>query len=112
MFFTEDAMKKEGTYAFEKMSYVENGVYTERKTGDGFMGIAALSKAFLAITLGKRGAAEMTSNVLDEEERLDGAWRERGKRVELTFDGETLVCACDGETLTIEQDDVRIVLKK
>ena len=103
----------EGTYKFSKMTYVEGGMKIEIEAGEEFMGIMTISESFMIATLTNDGIAIMVTNAGVETETLSGTWKkvEEGK-IELTFEGETSICACDGKTLTNEEDGGEIILKK
>ena len=111
--FVGCSKKIEGTYKFKSMSYNEGGVSVEINVGEEFMGMVTLSEDFVKITLEESGVATVDMAMGEESETTTGSWKsvENGK-VEITFDGEPQVCACDGKTLTIEIDGQKIVLQK
>ena len=105
--------KVEGTYKFKSLSYTESGMTVELEAGEKFMGALTLSEDFMKITLEDSGVATMVSTTA-EGEVMTGTWikGEEKDTVVITFDGEPQTCVCDGKTLTIEVDGVKVVLEK
>ena len=104
--------KTEGTYKFKSMSYQESGVTVELVAGEKFMNSITLTEDFMVITLEESGIATVVSATASGEVRT-GTWlAKEDKKVEITFDGETMVCDCDGKTLSIDVDGVKMILEK
>ena len=104
--------KVEGTYKFNKLSYIEGGVQVELEAGEEFMGMMTLSEDFMTLTLNADGTATMIMKA-DGEETATGTWKKvDNSNITLTFDGEPQTCAFDGKTITISMDGTTIVLKK
>ena len=103
----------EGTYKFSKMTYVENGVQVEIKAGEEIMGMVTISEDFMTITLNEDGTAVMKMVEEEETEIETGTWEEvDSETIKITFDGESQTYKCDGKTITVEEDGVKVVLKK
>lgn len=99
-----------GEYKFYSLSYEEGGVMIELKAGEKFMGAITLTEDFISITLYQDGSAKMVSA---EETLNGGSWKKVDEsHVEITFDGAPETFSCDGQTMTIEEDGVKVVLKK
>ena len=104
--------KTEGTYKFKSMSYQESGVTVELVAGEKFMNSITLTEDFMVITLEESGIATMVSATAPGEGGT-GTWlAKEDKKVEITFNGETMVCDCDGKTLSIDVDGVKMILEK
>ncbi len=102
-----------GTYKFEKMTYVENGMTIEIKAGEPVMGMLTLEEDFFVLTLNKDGTATMSTQANGAAESETGAWQEISKdKILLTFYSETMEISKDGSTLILEQDGATIYLKK
>lgn len=105
--------KIEGTYKFSKMTYVEGGIQIELEAGEEFMGMMTLSEDFMTITLNEDGTAVMKMVEEEETEIETGTWEEvDSETIKITFDGESQTYKCDGKTITVEEDGVKVVLKK
>jgi len=103
----------EGTYKFNKMTYMEGGVQIELKAGEEFMGMMTLSEDFMTLTLNEDGTASMKASDGEGEETSFGSWKKiDDETIEITFDDEPQTCKCDGTTITIEDEGAKIVLKK
>ena len=105
--------KLEGTYKFKSLTYTENGMTVELVAGEKFMGALTLSEDFMKITLEDSGVATMVSTT-SAGEVATGTWikGEEKDTVVITFDGEPQTCVCDGKTLTIDVQGVKVVLEK
>ncbi|MBQ8658814.1 MAG: hypothetical protein IJ506_06730 [Clostridia bacterium] len=101
-----------GTYKFKSMTYNQNGMNINLEVGEEFMNMITLTEDYVTVTLNDDGTATM-SMAAGEIENMQGTW-EKGDdgEIELTFEGETQICKCDGETLTMEEDGAKIVLEK
>ena len=99
----------EGTYKFSKLEYEEGGMNVTVKAGEQFMGMMTLSEDYVKITLNEDGTVVMVM----QGEIIEGTW-EKGDdgEVELTIDGDTQTCKCDGDKLVMEEDGAKITLKK
>lgn len=105
--------KIEGTYKFSKMNYVEGGIQIELEAGEEFMGMMTLSEDFMTLTLNEDGTAVMKMVEEEETEIETGTWEEvDSETIKITFDGESQTYKCDGKTITVEEDGVKVVLKK
>ncbi len=105
--------KIEGTYKFSKMTYVEGGIQIELEAGEEFMGMMTLSEDFMTLTLDEDGTAVMKMVEEEETEIETGTWEEvDSETIKITFDGESQTYKCDGKTITVEEDGVKVVLKK
>ena len=99
-----------GEYKFYSMSYEENGMMIELKAGEKFMGAITLTEDFISITLYQDGSAKMA---YAEETINGGSWKKVDEsHVEITFKGDPETFSCDGQTITIEEDGKKAVLKK
>ena len=99
-----------GEYKFYSMSYEEDGMMVELKAGEKFMGSIVLTEDFMSITLYQDGSAKMVSA---GETMNGGSWKKvDDSHVEITFEGSSETFVCDGKTMTIDQDGVKVVLKK
>lgn len=103
-------VKMDGDYKFYSLSYEENGMMIELKAGEKFMGSIVLTEDFMSITLYQDGSAKMVSA---GETMNGGSWKKvDDSHVEITFEGSPETFVCDGKTMTIDQDGVKVVLKK
>lgn len=99
-----------GEYKFESLSYEEAGMMIELKVGEKFMGSIILTEDFMSITLYQDGSAKMVSA---GETMNGGSWKKvDDSHVEITFEGDPETFVCDGKTITIDEDGVKLVLKK
>jgi hypothetical protein len=103
----------EGTYKFKKLTYQEGGMSIELEVGEKFMGMMTLSEDFAKITLNQDGTVVATIQAGEEAETSTGTWvkAETGK-IALTFNGKTETCDCDGKTLSMEVNGMKLVLEK
>jgi hypothetical protein len=76
------------------------------------MGMITLTEDYFTVILNDDGTATMS--VMSGMQKSTGEWSESEEsgKINLTFDGETQICSCDGSRLTIESDGNKIVLKK
>ncbi len=103
-------VQMDGEYKFYSMSYEENGMLIEIKVGEKFMNAITLTEDYMTMTLNKDGTAKTT---FVDEEVNGGTWKKIDEsHVEITFEGDPVTVPCDGQTLTIEEDGAKIVLKK
>ena len=99
-----------GEYKFESLSYEEAGMLIELKVGEKFMGSIILTEDFMHICLYEDGSAKMVSA---GETLNGGSWKKvDDSHVEITFENEPVTFVCDGKTITIDEDGVKLVLKK
>lgn len=100
----------EGTYKFDSMTYVDNGMTVTVEAGENYMNMITLTEDYITITLDEDGLATL---IMSGESPIDGSWKQKdGDKIELIFGGGAQVCDCNGKTLTIEIDGSEITLKK
>ena len=105
--------KVEGTYKFKSLSYEQGGVSINVQVGEEFMGYITLTEDFMVVTLNEDGTASIAMNAGGDAESATGTWTDKGNdEIELTFEGDAQVCACDGDTLVFEMDGVKLTLEK
>ena len=99
-----------GEYRFYSMSYEENGMMIELKAGEKFMGAITLTEDFMIMTLYQDSSAKLIS---PDETLSGGSWKKIDEsHVEITFKGNAETLSCDGQSMTLEEDGAKIVLKK
>ena len=104
--------KVEGTYKFKSMTYEEGGMTVELVAGEKFMNSITLSEDFMVITLGESGVVTVVSSA-SAGEISQGTWTtKQDKQIELTVNGETILCECDGKTLSLDIEGVKMILEK
>ena len=105
--------KVEGTYKFKKLSYVESGVTVELVAGEKFMGAMTLTEDFMVITLEESGVVTMISST-ESGTVATGTWMkmEEKDKISITIEGDSIICICDGKTLTFELEGVKMTLEK
>ena len=102
-----------GTYKFDSLSYTEGGISMELKAGEQYMGMITLSEDIMTITLNEDGTLVITESMESVGETLTGTWtRVDEHTLELTIDGETQSVAWNNDTLTINEEGVKVYLKK
>lgn len=99
-----------GEYKFDSLSYEEAGMLIELKVGEKFMGSITLTEDFMQICLYEDGSAKM---VAAGETMNGGSWKKiDDSHVEITFENEPQTFVCDGKSITVEEDGMKLVLKK
>lgn len=100
----------EGTYKFDSMTYVDNGMTVTVEAGENYMNMITLTEDYITITLDEDGLATL---IMSGESPIDGSWKQKdGDKIELIFGGGAQVCDCNGKKLTIKIDGSEITLKK
>ena len=85
----------------------------ELKAGEQYMGMITLSEDIMTITLNEDGTLVITESMESVGETLTGTWtRVDEHTLELTIDGETQSVAWNNDTLTINEEGVKVYLKK
>lgn len=95
-----------GTYELESME--ANGMLI--KAGEPYMGVT-IDEEYVVVDIEKDGTFSLS--MMNGSMNFKGAWRDLGNgTIELTVDGDPLICQCDGDTLIMEMDGAKITLKK
>ena len=107
------AKSQAGTYKFNRMTGDMGGMSVDLEVGEEFMGMITLTEDYMTITLNEDGTAVSETNAMGESMTINGTWTSKSSNeIDLTFEGETVACSCDGTTLSMEQDGLSVVLKK
>lgn len=99
-----------GTYKFSSMSMNQGGLSVDVKAGEAFMGVTVTEDAY-TLTVNEDNTWTMTVN-MGQNVTQSGTWEEKDGKYVFTTDGETMEVTLSGNTLTFEQDGVKVVLKK
>ncbi len=99
-----------GTYKFSSMSMQQGGMAVEVKAGEAFMGVTITEDAY-TLTVNEDNTWTMKVN-MGEEMTQSGTWEEKDGKYLFTNNGESMEVSLDGNTLTFEQEGMKIVLKK
>ena len=77
------------------------------------MDVITLSEDVMTITLNKDGTATVTESMSGENESSTGTWKKVDEHtIELTIDSETQSMTWNGDTLTLNVDNMKMTLKK
>ncbi len=99
-----------GVYKLSSMTM--NG--TTVTAGEEFQGVT-ISPDAVTIELKEDGTAEMKMNLFGMNQTVSGTWKQNAddnKKIDITVDGETQTCECDGNTLKFEQEGTVMTMKK
>lgn len=99
-----------GLYKLSTMT-VEGTTIT---AGEEFQGITISADA-VTLELKEDGTVEMKMNLMGMNETLTGTWKQNAddaKKVDITVDGETQTCECDGSTIKFDVDGAVTIMKK
>ncbi len=100
-----------GTYKFQSMSMTQGGTTVEIKVGEQYMGMITLNEDAFVITINEDNTVEFKINMV-EEATVNGTWEEKDGKYYITLEGETQEITVKGNTLTMENEGAKIVLKK
>lgn len=98
-----------GTYKFDSMSGKMEGVEIDVKVGDKLMGMVALTEDYMVLEIKEDNTYTMKAM---EQSAGSGTWKQDGGKLILTTDGVDQEVDFSGSKITIEQEGVKIVLKK
>ncbi|MBE7078802.1 MAG: hypothetical protein E7380_02940 [Clostridiales bacterium] len=94
-----------GTYYLESME--ANGMHIE--AGEPYMGVT-IDEEYIVVEIENDGSFSMS---MSGSMSFKGTWKDLGDgTIELTVDGDPLVCECDGDTLVMDMDGAKVTLKK
>ena len=70
---------------------------------------------FQGVTISPDAVTEMKMNLFGMNQTVSGTWKQNAddnKKIDITVDGETQTCECDGNTLKFEQEGTVMTMKK
>lgn len=97
-----------GTYKFSKMSGKMQGMEIDVSVGDELMGMLKLTEDYMTLEIKEDGTAVMS--VMGET--VDCAWEKKDGKYYLTVDGESQEMTVKKNTISFENDGMKVELKK
>ena len=101
-----------GTWKFHKASGTVSGMEIEYEVGKEIAGSGVkITEDFIVITINEDNTFEMKSAMMGNE-TLKGNWEEKDGKYYLTIQGEAVEVKLSGTTLIMEQEGMKVELKK
>lgn len=97
-----------GTYKFYSMSGSVQGIEFNVKVGDSIMDMASLTEDYVILEIKEGGEAVLTMG----SEKNECTWEEKEGKYYLTVDGESQEIIVNGNMVTIQEEDLKLELKK
>ena len=98
-----------GTYKLESVSV--GGVTMTMDDLASTMGEAGV-ELDMSLELKADGKFTLDMAALDENMSMEGTWKDKGKTIDLTADGDTLSAAYENGTITLEAEGTSMTFKK
>jgi hypothetical protein len=100
-----------GTWKFSKMSGEMNGLAVEYKVGDELSPGVKLTEDFFVLTIKEDNTFEMKMSAAASNS-ANGTWEEKDGKYYLTVEGNSVEITLSGNVLSLNQEGMRIELKK
>lgn len=97
-----------GTYKFSKMSGEMEGMKIDVSVGDKLMGVVELTEDYMTLEIKDDGTAVLSAM----GNSIEGEWEKKDGKYYLTVDGESQEITVKKNTITIESEGMKVVLKK
>lgn len=101
-----------GTWKFHKASGTVSGMEINYEVGKEIAGTGVkITEDFIVITINEDNTFEMKSAMMGNES-LNGTWEEKDGKYYLSIQGEAVEVTLSGTTLIMEQEGMKVELKK